>query len=584
VWGRPLEFGKLSWPEVARAAAQERVAIVPVGTLEDHGHHLPIDTDVTLVEAICRGAAERLTDRTVLLPAIVHGYSPHHMDFPGTITIGWDTFTRYCTDVSLSLVRHGFKRVLMVNGHGSNQNLVETAARLTMVEEPGSLVAATFYLVTPKSAETIAATRTSTRGGMAHACELETSIYLHLHPEAVDMAAAVDERGYPETEDAWLDWSDGPLKLMPWWSSFSETGVQGDATLATPPRGRSCTRRPSMRSPLSWSNSSPCRCPPGRIIMALKGKPLPPGGTIGVPAPAWPYQQRSDLLRGIEWWESRGYKVKLAEGIYHRHGYVAGSPEQRGKDITAMFADDDVDFVQCYDGGFGSAHAIPHIDFDVVRANPKPFMGYSDITALHVALHHHTGLVTFYGPLFTTPNHPKTKDFTRDSMMRALTHVGALGDVPRNPEDDYLRAFNGGKVTAELVGGCLWLLGQTIGTPWQIDPRGRILFFEDVQAPPWYVDGLLTQMVQAGILADVAGIVIGEMTQCDWTANVDHDWPGLLSTEDIFEQHLEPLGVPMLYGLPLGHGDHLATIPLGVTVTLDADSRKLTIDEPALEV
>ena len=238
MWSEPLEFGKLTWPEVALAAGEKRVPIVPIGTLEDHGRHLPIDTDVVLVEAVCRGAAERLPAETVLLPPIVHGYSPHHMDFPGTITIGWDTFCRYCTDVALSLVRHGFERVLLVNGHGSNQNLVETAARLTMVEEPGSLVAASFYLVSERSARVIEEVRDSDRGGMAHACELETSLYLHLQPEAVDMSEAVDERGYPATDHAWMDWSDGPLKLMPWWSSFSESGVQGDATRATAAKGR----------------------------------------------------------------------------------------------------------------------------------------------------------------------------------------------------------------------------------------------------------------------------------------------------------------------------------------------------------
>jgi creatinine amidohydrolase len=238
VWHEPLEFGKLTWPEVAWAAGEGRVPIVPIATLEDHGRHLPVDTDLVLVEAVCRGAAGRLPAETVLLPPIVHGYSPHHMDFPGTITIRWDTFCRYCTDVALSLVRHGFERVLLVNGHGSNQNLVETAARLAMVEEPESLVAASFYLVSEKSARVIEEVRDSTRGGMAHACELETSLYLHLQPEAVDMSEAVDERGYPATNHAWMDWSDGPLKLMPWWSSFSESGVQGDATRATAEKGR----------------------------------------------------------------------------------------------------------------------------------------------------------------------------------------------------------------------------------------------------------------------------------------------------------------------------------------------------------
>ena len=238
MWGDPLEYARLSWPEVKRAAAEGRVPIVPIGTLEDHGHHLPIDTDVRIVEAICREAALRSADETVLLPAVVHGYSPHHMDFPGTVTIAWDTFCRYCTDITTSLLRHGFERVLLVNGHGSNQNLVEMAARLAMVDHPETLVGACFYLTSPEARRTIEETRESERGGIAHACELETSLYLHIDETAVDMSQAVDERGYPETQNAWLDWSDGPLKVMPWWSSFSESGVQGDATKATAAKGK----------------------------------------------------------------------------------------------------------------------------------------------------------------------------------------------------------------------------------------------------------------------------------------------------------------------------------------------------------
>ena len=223
----PLRYERLTWPEVARAAGQDRVALVPVATLEDHGPHLPVDTDLRIVSEICERAAARAADRVVLLPAIPHGYDPHHMDFPGAISIGWDTFVRYCTDVGRSLAHHGFRRMLFLNGHGSNQNLVETAARLVMVERPEVLAAAAFYLASPAAFEVIARVRESTRGGIAHACELETSIYL-----------AIDERSYPEGEHAWLDWSDGPLKLMPWWSSFSRSGVQGDATLGTADKGR----------------------------------------------------------------------------------------------------------------------------------------------------------------------------------------------------------------------------------------------------------------------------------------------------------------------------------------------------------
>jgi creatinine amidohydrolase len=238
VRGRPLDYGLLTWPEVARAAEEDRVCVIPVGTLEDHGHHLPIDADLRIVREICRRTAEEAADETILLPPVPHGYSPHHMDFPGPITIGWDTFTRYLTDVGLSLARHGFRRMLFLNGHGSNQNLAEMAARLVMVEHPGTLAGAAFYLSSPEALAAIDDLRDSDRGGMAHACELETSLYLAIDPDAVDMDLAVDERSYPEGQHAWLDWTDGSLKLMPWWSSFSRTGVQGAPTLATPEKGK----------------------------------------------------------------------------------------------------------------------------------------------------------------------------------------------------------------------------------------------------------------------------------------------------------------------------------------------------------
>jgi muramoyltetrapeptide carboxypeptidase len=315
--------------------------------------------------------------------------------------------------------------------------------------------------------------------------------------------------------------------------------------------------------------------------MPLKGKALPPGGTIGVPAPAWPYYNRSEIFRGQEWWESRGYKVKLGEGIYARHGYVAGDPKSRADDIVAMFADDEVDFVQCFDGGYGSAQTIPYIDFDVIRDNPKPFMGYSDITALHQSIRYHTDLVTFYGPLFSTINWSEATQFSNDRMLKALTSTEPLGEIPRNPDDPYVRAFNSGTVTGQIEGGCLWLLGQTIGTPWQFNPAGKIFFFEDVSSPPWYVDGLLNQMTQAGLLEEVIGVVVGELAMCDWR-DAPHDWPGRYSIEDVLEDYIEPLGVPTIYGLPLGHGKHLSTLPLGVEVTVNADESRVTITEAAL--
>ena len=272
--------------------------------------------------------------------------------------------------------------------------------------------------------------------------------------------------------------------------------------------------------------------------------------------------------------------MKLAAGIDGRDDYVAGSPESRAADLEALFADPDVDVVHCLMGGYGSAQTIPFLDFDVIEANPKPFIGYSDITALHVAIRQRTGLATFYGPGVAGVGDKETTAFTHGRLLEVL-RVGGGGEVPRDPDDPYVRAISGGKVTAPLAGGCLWLLLQTMGTPWEVDLDGAIFFFEDVDAPPWYIDGMLTQLGHAGKLDRVAGVVVGEMALCEWR-ETRPEWPRTKSIEDVLEDRLEPLGVPVLYKLPLGHGKNLATLPLGVPATLDGDARTLTIDEPAL--
>ena len=312
-------------------------------------------------------------------------------------------------------------------------------------------------------------------------------------------------------------------------------------------------------------------------------KPLAPGGTIGVAAPASPYDSRSEVFRGVEWWESQGYKVKLAPHVYARDDYVAGDARDRAQDLNDLFKDPEVDVVQALQGGYGSAQTIPHLDFDAIAANPKPFVGFSDITALHVAIHRRTGLPTVYGNGLMGVGDAEATEFTRERLLAVLRNE-AGGEVPKNPDDPYVRAIRGGTTTAPLRGGCLWLLMQTIGTPWEFAVDGAIFFFEDYKAPPYYIDGFLTQLRHAGKLDNLAGMVVGEMKDCDWgDLRPASDWARSRSLEDVLEEHLEPLGVPVLYGLPLGHGKHLASIPLGVRYTLDADRRTLTLEETPFE-
>lgn len=232
-------YEELSWPEI-RDTPKDRVVVLPVGTLEDHGHHLPVNTDVVIVESICRRAVESMPMEALLLPTIVHGYSPHHMDFPGPISIQGQHFMDYVSDILSSLAHHGFRRMLMVNGHGSNSPWLDVTARLAIVQRPGVLCATTNWWAIPEVAETVVALRDSDRGGMSHACELETSLMLALRPDLVNMDKAVKDMDYQTSKyfpprDFYHP--SGPVTMMPYWSTFSRTGVRGDPTVATREKG-----------------------------------------------------------------------------------------------------------------------------------------------------------------------------------------------------------------------------------------------------------------------------------------------------------------------------------------------------------
>ncbi len=311
------------------------------------------------------------------------------------------------------------------------------------------------------------------------------------------------------------------------------------------------------------------------------GKPLPDGGTIGVMAPSGPYFNRSDIERPLAWWQARGYRVKLADSVWAQDDYVAGPPEKRAEDLNSLFADPEVDVIQVLWGGTGAIEILPFLDYDLIAANPKALMGYSDITNLHIALRQSSGLATLHGPGFGSMGIPERKPFTWDSALAAFKGLGA-GEVPRDPEDPYVRAIVGGCVEAPLVGGNLFTFVHLIGTPWDPVFDGAILLIEEVDTPTYIIEVHLHQLALAGKLANLAGVVVGEMKGCDWSEERP-EAPRTRSIEDVLERCLAPLGIPVLYKLPLGHGKHLATVPLGVTAKLDADACSLIVREPGVE-
>lgn len=312
--------------------------------------------------------------------------------------------------------------------------------------------------------------------------------------------------------------------------------------------------------------------------MMKKAKRLKTGDTIGVISPSSPPEKKSDVIRGIETIESLGYKVVLSKNLYKRKGFTAGTEEERAADIHQMFGRDDVDAILVTQGGYGAAQLLCHLDFDLISQNPKIFVGFSDITSLHMGILKHSGLVTFHGPSFCRFNSEDLTDYTKEFFFKAVAHTKPLGEIKTASPKKWIHQINPGQAEGILIGGNLTLICATLGTPCEIDPRGKILLIEDLDTEPWVFDHMLSHLRNAGVLSQVAGIVIGECHNC---VPFLHN-PGFYvntSLEDVLDYYIKPLSVPAFYGLPLGHTDDLATLPLGVAVRLDADNKKLEILE-----
>ena len=312
----------------------------------------------------------------------------------------------------------------------------------------------------------------------------------------------------------------------------------------------------------------------------LAARAAPPGSTIGVVTPGSPPETRAEVQRGIGWWESKGYRAKLMPGALESDDWHAGSPEVRASDLQAAFADPEIDAIQTMRGGYGSAQVIPLLDFDAIAETPKAFVGLSDITALHAALLARAGLATFYGPSLTMFGSPSPSQFTAERFLQVLAGETA-GPVPEDRDRLTVISIAGGRASGRLVGGCLVDFIYTIGTPWEPDLDGAIFFFEEVGSAPIQIDRALLYLEQIGKLAGVRGIVVGELAGCEWYEHSSS--PRSKTLENVLEGRLGGLGIPVLYGLPLGHGASIATLPLGVEATVDADALTLTIDEPALK-
>jgi creatinine amidohydrolase len=230
-------YEEFTWPEIRDAVAQNRVAVLPVGTIEQHGPHLPLVTDVLTASEMSRRAVAQIPGEAVLLPSVFYAFNEHHLDFPGTIAVRGDTFINYVTDIGRSLAHHGFRKILLVNGHGSNVPFLDIAARNITNETPAICAMAPWWNLVPKPL--LKDLRESEfPGGMAHGCELETSVLLYLRGDLVQMDKAA--RDLPVQRSEFFYWdlqSPSPVFFQEFFSRYSRTGTLGDPTKATVKKG-----------------------------------------------------------------------------------------------------------------------------------------------------------------------------------------------------------------------------------------------------------------------------------------------------------------------------------------------------------
>jgi len=298
---------------------------------------------------------------------------------------------------------------------------------------------------------------------------------------------------------------------------------------------------------------------------------LRPGDRVAVVAPAGPVTP-DVLATGLKVLESLGLRVTLGRHVEARNGYLAGPDEARAEDLAWALGDPDLRGVFFARGGYGSMRVLPLVDLSVLKRDPKVIVGSSDVTALHLAIERTAGVISFHGPNVESLGHGVTR-FTLDCLARAVMTAAPLDVLPLPEGWPPPKVLSPGRATGVLAGGNLSLVAALLGTPYEPDTRGRVLVLEDVGERPYRVDRLLTQLRLAGKLDRAAAVALGEFVEC-------RD-PEETTVDGVLADRLAGLGVPVISGLPCGHGLQKWTLPLGVTATLDGYKGRLVVEESA---
>ena len=324
----------------------------------------------------------------------------------------------------------------------------------------------------------------------------------------------------------------------------------------------------SSLSALSWTSSS------SKTI--IRPPRLQKGDQIGLITPA-SYIDDEGLEEAVNNLEKLGLKVVKGKHLRAQYGSMAGTDAERLADLHSMFANPDIKGIWCARGGYGAARLLEHIDYELIRQNPKVLVGYSDITALHCAIWEKTGLVTFHGPV----GNSTLTDYTLEQVQSILfnpqeTHKITISEAQLSEvlSDDAYKpgSIVPGQAEGELIGGNLSLLASLAGTAYLPDVKGKLVFIEDIGEKPYRIDRMLTTLHQAWPLRDAAGIALGVFTDCEASSGSRS-----LSLQETLRDRLGNLGIPVYYGISFGHVDNMTTLPVGVRAQLDATEGLLTL-------
>lgn len=324
------------------------------------------------------------------------------------------------------------------------------------------------------------------------------------------------------------------------------------------------------------------KAPGAADLELIKPAPLQPGDVIQFVAPAkWRLEQPT--LNAQRYLEDLGYLVRMDRNLHTRNKYLAGTDEERAQLLMDAFTDPNVDAIFPVTGGYGSTRILDLLDYDVIRQNPKVLIGYSDITALHLAILQRSGVVTFHTSF---PTYMYGSDDIRTyadrhlwNMIGAYSYAGGR-ELPYEPHFDVsdlnlpVETVVGGTAEGFLTGGNLTLISVTMGTPYEIDTRGALLFLEDVGESPYRIDRMFQQLQSAGKLDDVAGVILGVWRNCD-TDNPEENF----TLREVVEQYFAHRDYPVVYHFPVGHVRQNGAFPMGVRAELDADAGTLRLLE-----